>query len=146
MAVVRMYNPSTGEHLYTTDANEVSTLENYYGWDNENVAWVQPSSSDAPIYRLYNPYNGDHLYTMSLNEYNTLDRSGWRGEGVKLYSAATSAEPIYRLYNPYMTANGGAYSHLWTGDFNEYTVLGAPDGGWNREGVAWHALEVPAPR
>ncbi len=41
-----------------------------------------------------------------------------------------------------MTANGGAFSHLWTGDFNEYTVLGTS--GWTREGVAWYGTEGAA--
>ena len=54
------------------------------------------------------------------------------------------SEPVYRLYNEYMTANEGAYSHLWTGDYNEYVTLWRVQG-WKNESVAWYALSVPLP-
>ena len=55
-----------------------------------------------------------------------------------MYSAGSDGVPIYRMYNPLMTENGGAYAHLWTGDFNEYTVLAA-NHSWKQEGTAWFA-------
>jgi hypothetical protein len=38
------------------------------------------------------------------------------------------------------STNGGTY-HLWTSDYNEYTSLTAPGGGWVREGIG--AFVVP---
>ena len=128
--VYRLYNPSNGDHHYTKDANEYRTLPNY-GWKQEGVAWVSPSSSTTPVYRLYNPGNGDHHYTKDANEYRTLPDHGWKQEGVAWYSSASDGVPVYRLYNPH---NG---DHHFTKDVNEYRTL--PSRGWKQEGVAWYS-------
>lgn len=133
LKVYRLYNPYTGEHLYTTDSNEYSTLAKL-GWNQEGIAWYSPEDG-TPVYRLYNPYTGEHLYTTDANEYATLAKLGWNKEGIALYSLdedTDEAEPVYRLYNPYEDA----FTHLFTSDANEYKELAKL--GWNQEGIAFY--------
>ena len=143
VAVYRLWNPYDGSHLITSDVREYETLQPL-GWRAEGVRFYQLATGGAAIYRLYNPYNGDHLYTTSGNEYRTLQGIGWRGEGLKLHGSLNSPYPVYRLWNRLQTANGGLGSHLWTPELDEYESLPTlvPDG-WQQEGVAWYAAELP---
>jgi hypothetical protein len=132
--VYRLYNPNSGEHLYTTDKNEYDTLGRI-GWKQENVAWNSPASGDA-VYRLYNPNSGDHHYTKDLNEYNTLAGIGWKQEGVKFYSStATDKVTVYRLYNPNLKVG----THHYTTDKNEYDTLAKL--GWKQEGIGFYSVK-----
>ena len=70
-AIYRLYQPSTGEHLYTTDINEKNVLYGQHGWGYEGVAWYAPNAGTA-VYRLYNPGLKRHLYTSDLNEVQVL--------------------------------------------------------------------------
>ena len=74
----RLYNPYSGEHLYTEDPNEAIKLVGI-GWRWEGIAWVAPTTGDA-VYRLYNPFNSDHHYTTSAGERDELVKLGWRDE------------------------------------------------------------------
>lgn len=131
-AMYRLYNPYSGEHLFTSDRNEYQVLPGY-GWVQEGVAWQSPQSGE-PVYRLYNPYSGDHHYTMDANEYKVLPRYGWRQEGCAFYSTARTGTPVYRLYNPYVSVG----THHYTLDAHEYAVLAGR--GWVQEGEAWFGL------
>lgn len=131
----RLYNPYSGEHLYTKDSNEVEILC-FLGWRSEGEAWKAPTSGTA-VYRLYNPNNGDHHYTLDKNEYNTLGRIGWRKEGVAWYSDSNKGVAVYRLFNP---SQKGAGSHHYTTDKNEYKVLKTK--GWNQEGISWYGVNL----
>lgn len=51
--IYRLYNPWTGEHLFTVSAQEYQTLP-ASGWVAEGVGWESPSASEVPVYRLYN--------------------------------------------------------------------------------------------
>lgn len=95
--VVRLYNPWTGEHLFSADQAEVAAREKD-GWKNEGTFWkaythlgdwqskFKSDKWDTAVYRLYNPNNGEHLYTTAAAEYNKLTSIGWNGEGVVFYS------------------------------------------------------------
>lgn len=129
----RLYNPYSGEHLFTKDSNEYATLPRY-GWRQEGTAWTSPAEG-TPVYRLYNPYSGDHHYTMDSNEYSVLPRYGWRQEGVGFHSSDPSqGKAIYRLFNSHASVG----THHYTLDANEYATL--PRYGWTREGIAWYGL------
>ena len=80
----RLYNPNSGEHFYTSNKNEISTLETA-GWKNEGVAWKAPEKSKTPVYRLYNANAGDHHYTTSASERDNLIKAGWKDEGTAWY-------------------------------------------------------------
>ncbi len=72
----RLYNPHSGEHLYTLNQSEKNSLPKY-GWKYEGVSWLAPNQGTA-LYRLYNPYSEDHLYNYNWGEINNLTRIGWR--------------------------------------------------------------------
>jgi hypothetical protein len=133
--VYRLYCPVNGEHLYTLDYNEVTTLSGAYGWDYEGIAWYAPDSGTA-VYRLYNPELRNHLYTTDTNEVQVLTAShGWQADNngkPVFYSGGTV--PIYRVYN-----EGLSGMHHLTSDYNEYITL--PAYGWSQEGIKLYAIK-----
>ena len=127
----RLYNPYSGEHLYTGDLSEAKGLASH-GWRWEGVGWVTPESGES-VFRLYNPYTGDHHYTVSAKERDALKKAGWRYEGVAWYSAQDGVA-VLREFNPYATTG----THNYTTSAREDVTLG--QAGWKREGVAFNAL------
>jgi len=130
--VYRVYNPNTGEHFYTTSAEEADTLDKI-GWDLEAIGWVAPSTGKE-VYRLYNENAGEHHYTTSEKEKNALVAAGWKDEGVAFYSASKEYTRIYREYNK----NAVAFNHNYTASKAENDQL--VEYGWKYEGVAFYAL------
>lgn len=129
----RLYNPYTGQHLYTSSDEERNRLR-YYGWVFEGVAWDTPTNGNAPVYRLYNQYNGDHHYTMDEKEYADLKVAGWTQEGVGFYSDESGkGVPLYRLFNPYETVG----THHYTLSESERDEM--VGNGWKYEGECWKA-------
>lgn len=126
----RMYNPNTGEHVFTTDKNEYTYQTTQGPWNAEGQAWVAPSEG-RQMYRLYNPNADDHHYTSSQKEYDYLASVGWQKEGPKWNSAEKDDDGailIHRLYNPNAEKAG---AHHYTMDTREKDYL---DGiGWNVE-------------
>lgn len=78
--VYRLYDPSTGLHLLSSDTQEYEALV-ARGWRGEGASFAAPYDGDATVYRLYQPESGEHLYTTDFHEYNTLGRLGWNKEG-----------------------------------------------------------------
>lgn len=76
--VYRLYEPSTGQHVYTPDPAEKKSLA-ASGWNDEGIAWY--SGGSHPIYRIYNPKTGEHLLTADREEHDALCGSGWICEG-----------------------------------------------------------------
>ena len=132
LAIYRLYNQYSGEHLFTTLVNEYTTLVGL-GWTYEGVNWGAPESGTS-VYRLYNQYSGDHHYTSDANEYATLGSIGWTQEGEAFCSDDGKSTPVYRLYNPYASS----FYHHYTTDANERdTLVGI---GWEDEGVGWYGI------
>lgn len=132
----RLYLPTNGEHLYTSDRNEVIVLATNNGWTYEGVGWYAPLSG-TPVYRLYNSGLKNHLYTSDLNEGNTLtaldpDNWHWDNNAQPLFYSGGSV-PIYRVYN-----EGLSGMHHLTTDYNEYITL--PSYGWMQEGISIYAV------
>ena len=131
VTVHRLYNPYSGEHLYTLDSDEKDNLT-AVGWRYEGTGWYAPTSGDS-VLRLYNPYNGEHLYIVDESEYESLQEIGWKGEGLAWHtSVPTSGEPLFRKFNPYETVG----THNYTLSASERDSL-VPLG-WRDEGVAWY--------
>ena len=125
--VFRIYNPYTGDHMFTTYAGERDGLVKL-GWKNENIGWKLDNSCN-PVYRLCNSFTGDHLLTQSLSECQALLPKGWTYEGVVDYASKTkNNSPIYRLFD-------GTF-HMYTTSENEKNTL--IKNGWIDEGVAWY--------
>lgn len=73
--VYRLFNESTGVHLYTVDENEknyvVENLPNYRLEGNEGVAFYGYEAQiegTVPLYRFYNQSLNAHFYTPSAEE------------------------------------------------------------------------------
>lgn len=128
----RLYNPYTGEHLYTSSASERDKLVPL-GWKSEGIGWTAPSSGEA-VYRLYNPYTSDHHYTMSLEEVTNLVSLGWKYEGIGWYSESEAGVPVYRQFNPY--AQIGTHNYTTSEKENDDLV----SLGWKAEGIAWYGM------
>jgi hypothetical protein len=133
--MMRLYNPYTGEHLYTSSVEEKLNLVGL-GWSDEGDAWVAPSISATSVCRLYNPYaeGGDHFYTANVAEYVSLQAAGWSGEGVAWFSDDAHGVEIYRAYNPFATTG----THHYTADAGEVASL--VECGWTGEGTAWYGM------
>lgn len=137
--IYRLYLPSTGEHLYTSDKNEYDTLYRKYNWGQEGIAWYAPDSGTA-VYRLYNPSLQNHLYTTDTNEVKVLTtKYGWKVDydGAALYYSGGDV-PIYRVYN-----EGLKGLHHLTTDAFEYSELGKL--GWDMEGQKLSAVKYGEP-
>lgn len=131
--VYRLYNPNTGEHLYTTGEYEASYLE-YRGWKREGIAWAAPYKSNTPVYRLYNANASDHHYTSDKHEVSVLEKAGWKNEGVFWYADDENEMELYRFYNP----NAVSGSHHFTSDPVEAAAL--VKAGWKQETMTWSAM------
>ena len=85
--VYRLFNPATGEHLYTVDRNERSVLATI-GWQEEGEKLVGADETGLPVYRLRNPHAdgpSSHLYTTDANERAVLLSLGYEDEGISWY-------------------------------------------------------------
>ncbi|MGB5712465.1 MAG: hypothetical protein WBM44_16330, partial [Waterburya sp.] len=79
--VYRFFNTETGAHLYTSDENEKSVIEDtlanynfegikYYAFESE------PTEIDTiPVFRMLNNDSGSHLYTIDQNELNYIQEN-----------------------------------------------------------------------
>lgn len=84
--VYRLLNPNNGDHHYTTDKNEYTTLQTL-GWKDEGIAFYSADTENEDyilLHRLYNPNAkdaGSHHYTVDSNERDELISQGWTYEG-----------------------------------------------------------------
>ncbi len=127
-SVYRLYNPNTGDHLYTKSYLEAMGVY-MAGWNYEGIAWVSPKDGD-PVYRLLNPNDGTHAFGPEA-EKDGLLKLGWKLEGVAFFSKGN--KPIYRMYNP----NNGAHvltAHAFGPEAEKDGLLKL---GWKLEGVAF---------
>ena len=126
--VYRLYNPNSGEHFFTSNANGVYDLTSI-GWKYEGIAWHE--GGDTDVYRLYS--GNEHMYVTKIKELADLVIAGWKLEkaAFKCWTAAGEGRvPVYRLYNK----NGGM--HMYTADEKERDAL--VKSGWKLEGVAFY--------
>ncbi len=147
VAIYRMYNEVTSEHLYTTSKAEYDSCGAgaYADWKQEGVGWVAPprdAKGAKPVYRLYNEGLGDHHYTASEGEKKDLvEKQGWNDEGIAFYTAEKGTAPVslYRLYNGSLPRG----QHHYTASAGERDWLVA-NAGWKYEGVAFYGWGADA--
>jgi hypothetical protein len=86
MPLFRLYHIGTGQHLWTTDANEARVLGVTRDWQYEGVTayLAPPVAGTVPLYRMALPSPPVHLWTIDENEYRTLQGSTppWIPEGI----------------------------------------------------------------
>jgi outer membrane protein assembly factor BamB len=124
LPLYRLFNPTSGEHFYTTDSNELNTLTARGLFRSEGIPGYLGHTSGSgllAVYRLFNPTSGEHFYTTDANEESTLVAKGlFRLESVIGYVSSASGSglsPLYRLFNP---TSG---EHFYTTDQNEENTL-----------------------
>lgn len=141
--VYRLYNPSNGEHLYTTDAHEKDVIYETQGWGYEGIGWYTADSTGEPVYRLYNAAQNNHLYTTDKHEVEVLTRDyGWVQDfdGKPLFYSDGDV-PVYRLYNESLSG-----MHHLTTDKHEYeTYENDASYGWSPEGAKISAVKIGEP-
>ena len=130
-SVFRLYNPNSGEHVFTTDRNERKVLA-ALGWKAEQIAWNTRAENSTPVRRLYNPNTSDHHYTMDEREVQYLTSVGWNLDQTVLFSGGEKDVPVYRCYNPNATTG----THHFTTNETEYNYL--VEAGWKPEGIAFY--------
>ncbi|AGV73411.1 hypothetical protein [Lactococcus cremoris] len=145
--VYRLYNPNSGEHVYTMGVAEKNNLV-HLGWGYEGVLgtsyYTMPGQTygKVPVYRLYSKNSGEHLYTINTNEVNQLKNYGWVNEGIVFYDATilpwNQATTVERLYNP----NSG--QHFYTANWDERDYLKKI--GWKDEGEAFSFTSPEPPQ
>lgn len=128
--IYRIYNPNSGEHLFTADQDEYNYLATI-GWKAEGEAWKNAGTNEVPVYRVYNPNAGDHHYTASIAEAQYLETQGWRFEGICWYTSQ-KGNSVYRLYNP--NAIAGAHHFTLSAEERDWLV----SVGWKYEGVSFY--------
>jgi Subtilase family/Repeat of unknown function (DUF5648) len=134
VALYRYWNPTIGDHFYTTNWSELGSGR--YGWNYEGVqcyVFGAQRAGTVPLYRYWNPTIGDHFYTSNWSELGG-GRYGWNYEGVQCYvypGQQPEAVPLYRYWNPTNT------DHFYTTNWSE---LGGGRYGWNYEGVQGYVL------
>ena len=128
-SVYRLYNPNSGDHLYTLSIDEARGCRNA-GWTYEGVAWIAPKEGD-PVYRLY--AEGRHIFTSNPDEKKNMILQGAADEGIAFRSSGPIE--IWRMYNP----NTG--DHVLTASREEHDALSKA--GWYCEGQKLSAMETP---
>ncbi len=158
----RFYQNTKGFHLYTSDANEISDIQEKsalgdlnYNYEAEQYT-VLANNLDAitgeelegvkPVYRFFNTDTGAHLYTMNDLEKNTIldNLPNYSFEGIKYYAFAIKPEsietiPVYRMLN------SETNTHLFTVDQNEinYIEQNLPNYSFEGDdGVVFHVFEL----
>ncbi len=147
VAVYRLYNYKTSEHLWTTSVNEYRQLPviTKGDWRQEDIAWMAPDGKGEPVYRLYNRAMGDHYYSKSQAEINVLtSKYGWtvdNGGAAAFWSADPDGYgviPLYCVYNSKLKKG----QHHFTRSVAERDFLVA-NAGWRYEKEAFYGY-VPA--
>ncbi|MEH2144442.1 hypothetical protein [Nostoc sp.] len=133
-AFYRYYNPSTSDHLYTTNFSELGNGSG--GYIREGIAAYIPTqqySKTTPLYRYYSSAASDHLYTTNFSELGN-GRNGYIKEGIAGYvysTPFTGTIPLYRYYS------FAASDHLYTTNFSE---LGGGKNGYVLEGTVGYVI------
>lgn len=71
----RLYSPTTGDHLFTINKEEMmaaSTVHGYVLEGRAGRAFSASTTATTPVYRFYKPLTGAHFYTNSAEEANNV--------------------------------------------------------------------------
>ncbi len=106
-SLYRLFNPTSGDHFYTTSAPERDNAIVTGGYASDGIAcyvFEPQTAGTTPLFRLFNPTNGNHFYTTSVPERdNAITANGYTSEGIACYvfePQTAGTAPLYRLLNP----------------------------------------------
>jgi len=141
--VKRLYNSSTGKHLFSNNEYEIALLEEG-GWQNEGTSYFTPAerTGTADIYRFFVASEGRHFYTALEYEKDLIKDSqeykdaGWQFEG-KAFTAFASSDDSDTAVGVVRYFNQETGLHVYSTSSIEQGVLDQ-DVNWINEGVAWY--------
>lgn len=142
ISVFRLFNPTTGKHLFSSATSEIDILTGAQGWLNEGRVYTSPASGDTWLYRFYVANEGRHFYTANTSERDQIlsdpRLSSFQYEGVVHQVASTNTSnstllPVIR----YLNVQTG--SHLFSTSPLEQSEL-SRSAFWTNEGIAWFCL------
>ena len=138
--VVRLYNSSSGKHLFSSNKYEIDILTRG-SWKNEGALYYTPEVATAEVFRFYVSDENRHFYTALESERDMIignkeTFSGWEYEGGAFSAYSTSdyangATAVVRYLN---TENG---SHVYSTSSYEQSLLDESSN-WINEGIAWY--------
>lgn len=127
----RYYNPTTGDHFYTTDLRELEKGKDGYRREGiEGHVFTRRSPGTIPLHRYWNGEN--HFYTTDFKELGK-GRNGYVYEGIECYVYSKQRQGTVPLYR-YSSNN----DHFYTTDFRE---LGRGRDGYVYEGIQCYILK-----
>ncbi len=88
--LIRLWNPTIGRHVMTTDTAEVNQFASA-GWTNEGPrGYVSPTQtpSTVPLYRMYSPVFNSYLYLNNATDRDAVAAAGWTYQKVIGYALA----------------------------------------------------------
>lgn len=134
--LLRYFNPSTNDHLYTADATQLGDGKNGYQRDGA-AGSVFPSrvKDSVPLYRYWNGARKDHTFTTNFQEFWYSDK-GYEYVGVEgfVYPAERKGhKPLHRYFNKQ------TLDSLLTTDFDEF------NGRSGKDGFTYHRIEAWVP-
>jgi hypothetical protein len=99
--VFRFYNPTSTNHHYTTDKNEIASLRENTDWNYEGAKW-ETVDGDVNVFRFFNKIDGRHLLSSDETEKdNIIDNlsNEWNYEGIAFTTDTTSGVARYQHEN-----------------------------------------------
>lgn len=142
ISVYRLYQQSTGRHVYSSNQQEIDILTGLVQSDflNEGIAYVVSGNASQDLHRFYKPSTGSHFYSASNIERDALiasSESGYLYEGVayKVFSpleAPIGSTAVTRFYDPLQAM------HFYTANEYEIAILQTSQPTWIQEGIAWY--------
>jgi hypothetical protein len=147
--VYRFFDTHTGDHFYTTSADEKAQIQQTLPWYNyEGAAWATPdkSADTTDVFRFYDTATNQHFFTTSVAERDqvikTLPSYHYEGVAFEAYAnpdaVGSGAVTLERFFN---TQTG---QHHFAGNAEEAAGInqGAAGRGWIDEGKAF-TVHVP---
>jgi hypothetical protein len=92
--VYRLFNPQTGDHLYTINKEEAdaATRGGYRAEGVVGEAYSGKREGTEAVERFYNPYTGAHILSTDPKEQQTLGSLGYTYEGTAFYAPTQTTQ------------------------------------------------------
>ena len=138
---MRYFNPSTNDHMYTADPNQLGDGDD--GYVRDGVAggiFRERAKGTQPLYRYWNGTTKDHIYTTRFRDL-WYGKDGYEYIGVEgyIYSAAQKGALALHRY-----VNNRTHDNLLTTDFDEFGGK-AGKNGFSYVGVEGWVPPAPTP-
>ena len=141
--VYRLFNQSSGRHLFSMNSQEVDILTGA-DWVNEGVSYSSPQAATTDVYRFYVNGEDRHFYTASTAERDrimanqALSHYSYEGAAYQAYGGIDAPEGAVAVVR-FLNENTG--SHLYSTSGLEQNILSS-DSSWINEGIAWYGDSI----